>query len=241
MSVFIPLFVRTHDFHFSFAQAVPLLFICISTFIANDLDDLEKDCVNHADRPLPRGQILPAPAVALFFTFLGLALFSTRYYVPPGIAFWYYALFSFAISYSYIVEWLPSLKAPYVAVVSSVPVLIVAAWYPNDRRFYSLAGATLLLMSGREICMDIRDRPGDGPSYLKRFNPAFMAVVGLSFQAAGLVVLASHLRKVGEVIDLIIMTAVLVATTLSWFTFRRQRAATILMKSQLLLGLYFLT
>lgn len=241
MAIFVPLFVRTHDFHFSFAQAIPLLFICIATFIANDLDDLERDCVNHPDRPLPRGQIPPTFAVALFFTSLGLALFATRHYVSPGIAFWYYALFSFAISYSYVVEWLPSLKAPYVAVMSSVPVLIVSAWYPNNRRFYSVAGAMCLLTVGREICMDIRDRPGDGTSSLQRCDPAFLAVIALLFQAAGLLVLTTEARKAWEVIDLLVMTAVLAATTLSWFKFERRRLAVILMKTQYLLGLYFLT
>ncbi len=241
VAVFLPLFVRTHDFHFSCAQAVPLLFICISTFIANDLDDLERDCVNHPDRPLPRGQIPSAFAVVLFFAFLILALFSTRHYVSPGIAFWYYALFTFAISYGYIVEWLPSLKAPYVALMSSVPVLVVAAWYPNERRFYSLAGAMFLLTAGREVCMDIRDRPGDRTSSLQRLDPAFLAIVGLFFQAAGLLVLATQVRKAEELIDLVIMTVVLATTTLSWFTFKRQRPAVILMKTQFLLGLYFLT
>jgi len=112
-------------------EQFPLLFTCVCTFIGNDLDDVERDRVNHPERPLPAGELSAAVAGIMYFTCLSLALFSTRHYVTPGIAFWYYGLIAISISYGYVVECFPSLKAPYVAVVSSIPVLIVAAWYPR--------------------------------------------------------------------------------------------------------------
>ena len=99
LAIFLPFLVRTKNLSISFGKAIPLLFIFVCTFIANDLDDVERDKVNHPDRPLPAGHLTPALATVLYFTSLASALFSTRYYVPPGIAFLYYALISLTISY----------------------------------------------------------------------------------------------------------------------------------------------
>jgi 4-hydroxybenzoate polyprenyltransferase len=196
--------------------------------------------VNHPERPLPAGHLNPAFAVALYFTFLAAALFSTKQYVSPGIAFCYYALIAMTISYRYIVEWFPSVKAPYVAVASSVPVLIIAAWYPDETRLCFVAGAVLLLMTAREICMDIEDRDGDGFSVMHKFRPTKLAVVAFSIQAMGLVVLASQIRSAGEVVDLLAMTLLLGISCVSWFKFCRYKLATDLMKVELFVGLYFL-
>ena len=99
LAVFLPLWVRTGNLAQSLGRALPLLFSFMCTFIANDLDDVEKDRVNHPDRPLPARQITPALAAVLYFTCLALALFSTRCYVSPGIAFLYYSLIALLISY----------------------------------------------------------------------------------------------------------------------------------------------
>jgi geranylgeranylglycerol-phosphate geranylgeranyltransferase len=211
------------------------------TFIANDLDDVEKDRVNHPDRPLPAGQITPVLATILYFTCLALALFSTRYYVAPDIAFLYYALIALLISYGYVVDWLPGLKAPYVATVTTIPVLIVAAFYPDQVRLYGVAAAAFFLVIGREICMDIRDRPGDPVSFMHRYRPAPLAVTAFFLEVVGLLLLASLTRHAGDIVALLIMTALLAQSGIFWFKFSRHRLAIILMKLQWFVGLYFLT
>src|ERR1041384_6546705 len=102
--------VRSKDLESSVGKSIPLLFIGMCTFIANDLDDREKDQVNHPDRPLPARHLTPEFAAILYFTLLGAALFSTSHFVEPNIAFWYYGLMTLSISYGYIVECLPSVK-----------------------------------------------------------------------------------------------------------------------------------
>lgn len=241
LAIFLPLLVRTHNLATSLGRAVPLLFICMCTFIANDLDDVERDLVNHPDRPLPARHLTAAVAAVLYFTFLGLALFSARHYVSQGIAFWYYALFTLSISYRYIVDCLPSLKAPYVAAASSVPVLIVAAWYPDEARLYIVAGSVFLIAMGREICMDIKDRSGDGVSFMHRLRPTPLAVAGFSLQSMGLILLAIQTRKPEDVVDLLLMTFLLALAGVYWFKFGRFKGAIILMKIQFFVGLYFLT
>jgi 4-hydroxybenzoate polyprenyltransferase len=219
---------------------VPLFFIGVCTFIANDLEDLEKDRVIHPERPLPARDLTPEFAAILYFASLAAGLFLTRYFVAQDIAFWYYALAIMSISYVYIIDGLPSLKAVYVAIASSIPVLIVARSYPSEPRLNVLAGSVFLFTLGREICGDILDRAGDAPCYLHRFQPSSLAVVAFSLSAVGIVLLAFEVRKLGEVVDLVAMTLILAMAALYWFKFEQYRRARLLMKIQLFVGLYLL-
>jgi len=210
------------------------------TFIANDLDDIERDRVNHPERPLPSRHLTPTVAVVLYFICLASALFSTKHCVAPGIAFLYYALISLSISYGYIVECIPSLKAPYVATAGSIPILIVATSYPDEPRLYMVAASVFLFTLGREMCMDIKDRPGDAKSFMHRFRPMSLAVVAFSMQTMGLLLLATQARKLGGVVSLLAMTFLLALSGVYWFKFVRYRLAIILMKLPFFVGLYFL-
>jgi geranylgeranylglycerol-phosphate geranylgeranyltransferase len=204
------------------------------------LDDLERDRVNHPERPLPARHLTPEFAAVLYFISLALALFSTRYFVAQDIAFWYYGLMILSISYGYIVDCLPSFKTPYVAAASSVPVLIVAASYPNEPRLFVVAATAFLFTLGREMCKDILDRAGDVVSYIHRFKPTSLAIVSFSLQLIGLLLLASQIRKLGDIVDLLTITFLLTMAGVCWFKLARYRQATLLLKMQFFIGLYFL-
>jgi hypothetical protein len=196
--------------------------------------------VNHPERPLPARLLTPTVAVILYFISLAAALFSTKHFVAPDIAFLYYALTALAISYGHIVECLPSLKTPYVAAASSIPVLIVATSYPGEARLYLVAVSAFLFTIGREICMDIRDRAGDATSFMHRFKPKPLAIAAFCMQVLGLLVLAVQVHKAGDVIALLAITSLLAMSGVYWFSFTSYRLATILMKLQFFVGLYFL-
>lgn len=240
LAIFLALLARTKNLGLSLGGAIPLFFIAVCTFIANDLDDLERDRVNHPERPLPARHLTPEFAAVLYFVSLTLALFSTRYLVARDIAFWYYGLMTLSISYGYIVECLPSFKTPYVAAASSIPVLIIARSYPEELRLYVVAGSVFLFTLGREVCGVIQDRRGDAASYLHRFKPSSLALVSFLVQAIGLLLLATQIRKVGEIACLLTMTFLLVLAGVYWFKSASYRQATLLMKIQLFVGLYFL-
>lgn len=240
VAIFVPLLVRTSDWRLSLGRAIPLLFICVCTFIGNDLDDVERDRINHPERPLPAGDLSAAVAGIMYFTSLSLALFSTRNYVTQGIAFWYYGLIAISISYGYVVECFPSLKAPYVAAVSSIPVVIVAAWYPAETRLYFVAGSVFLVSVGREICMDITDRVGDSISFMHRFEPRALALVSFCIEAAGLLLLSVQVGKPRDIAVLIGTMVLLALAAFYWFKFAKYKHAGFLMKLQLVVGLYFL-
>ena len=238
-AVFIPLFSRTNDLSFSFKRAIPFLFIGVCLFIANDLDDIEKDRVNHPDRPLPAGRFSPVFVVILYFTFLGFALFSTRYFIPQAIDVLYYSAISLAISYGYVSEYIPVIKAPYVAVAATVPILIIATSYPKETRLYVLAASIFVLTLGREICKNIRDRTGDPVSFMHRFPPTRLGVVAFSLQWLGLLLLVFLIHDLADLIDFAAMTLLLSLSVVLWFRLKF-RASLVLMKIQLFVGLYFL-
>jgi geranylgeranylglycerol-phosphate geranylgeranyltransferase len=242
LAIFVPLFARTHAFTASFEKALPLLFVYMCAFIANDLDDIEKDQVNHPDRPLPAGYITPAVAGILYFVCLGSALVSTSYFVSEGVAFLYYTLLALHLSYGYLVESLPGLKAPYVGAMNTLPILVVAFQYPQEAKLFVAAASILFFVLGREICMDIKDRPGDAPSFMHRFRSDRLALFGFGLQLAGLFLLATQVRNRGDVVALVAMISVLTVAAYHWFKFTAaRRVSIIVMKLQWLVGLYFLT
>lgn len=241
LSILIPVFVRTKDLSESFQKAMPLLFVSMCTFIINDLDDIEKDRTSHPERPLPRGYVKPAFVAALYYACLALALFTTRAYIKDGyIAFWYYLLLTTGISYSYVVEYLPGLKPAYVAGASSIPLVILATYYPHETGLYLVGAALFVFMLGRELCMDVRDRPGDPSSFLHAIDPKRMATFAFALQAAGLILVSLQLAKLLDLLNLFAMTLLLALAYVYWFRLGRLKVATGLMKVVVFLGLYFL-
>lgn len=239
LAIFLPLLSRTGDVKDSLFKALPLLFICICTFIANDLNDVEADRINHPARPLPTGEIKPIVATGLYFVSMGLGLFLTRAFVEQTIAFWYYGLFLVSVSYNFVVGNIPVLKAPYVAFPSAVPVLIVASFFP-ETRLYMVACSVWLVTLGRELCMGVSDREGDEPSFLTKVDPAAVSRFAFGAQAVGLFVVASQTERILDAIVLVAMLGLLVFSGVLWFRFERFFSSIILMKLQLFAGLYFL-
>src|SRR5690348_2235674 len=136
LCLFLPIYARTKSLIISAQRSLPMLFIFMCTFIANDLDDLERDLINHPNRPLPSRHLHTRVAAVLYFFCLGVALFLTKSFVDEHIAFWYYSLMVISISYGYIVEYIPSIKAPYVAAAISIPVCILVVSYSSEKRLY---------------------------------------------------------------------------------------------------------
>jgi geranylgeranylglycerol-phosphate geranylgeranyltransferase len=240
LTVFIPLLVRTKDLGLSLSRALPLLFISICTFIANDLDDIEKDRINHPERPLPSGHVKPSLAVVLYFSCLASALFTTRHYVQARTAFWYYLLLTLSISYGYVVDCFPGFKSLYVAGAISVPVLIVATSYPSEGRLYLVAVSVFFFVLGRELCMDFVDRAGDTASFMHRIEARSIAIAAFSSQIIGLLLLAVQAGDLLDVLAVLLMAYLLALSGRHWFKSARYKQAIILMKVQLFVGLYFL-
>lgn len=240
-SIFIPVLAKTSDLSLSLRRAIPLLFAGMCTFIINDLDDIEKDKVNHPERPLPSGQLKPAFVAVLYYVCLASALFTTRYWVGTNhIAFLYYLLLVIGISYNSVVEYLPAIKPMYVAGASAGPILVLVAYYPHETSLYGVAAAIFLFMLGRELCKDILDRSGDPLSILHAIEPRRVARFAFASQVAGLVLLSLQIEALLGFLDLLLMTALVSLSYLCWFRLRRLETAITLMKAAIFFGLYFL-
>ena len=207
----------------------------------NDLDDVEKDVINHPERPLPAGQLSTSLAALGYFISLACALFTTRAFITPSAAFWYYLLLTLSISYGYVVDWFPSLKAPYVAGAISLPILIVGTFYPTETKFYVFALTIFLLSLGRELCQDIIDRAGDSPSFMSRIGAKPLAAIAFSSQAIGMILLATESTNSISVGVVVLMAVVLLVCAHSWFKLRAYRRVIALMKLNFVIGIYFLT
>lgn len=240
MAVFVPHVARTNDVSWSLGQALPLLFTCMSTFIANDLDDEDRDATNHPARPLPGQALTRRGAAVLFFVCLGAALFSTRYFVDPRTAFWYYGLIATSVSYGYVVDALPTLKAPYVAATVVVPIFMVWRAYPEDSRLLLVACAGFLATLGRETCMDIRDRSGDPPSFMHRLPARPLAAAAFLMQVMAVLMLAAVVDGLIDFAAILVMSTTLLVSGHYWFRLGRLRTSILLMKLQFAAGLVFL-
>jgi uncharacterized membrane protein YqjE len=75
---------------------------------------------------------------------------------------------------------------------------------------------------------------------MHRFSPSSLAVTAFILQALGLVLLAFQTTNRGDAIALTSMTLLLTLSSVYWFKLARYRRATLLMKIQLFVGLYFL-
>lgn len=240
LAVFVPVLARSGDPSLSFSQAVPLLFIAVCTYIANDLDDLEKDRVNHPSRPLPNNELSPTFAATLYFVSLALALLTIKLNVTGGVSFVYYTLLTISISYSYIVEWLPASKSIYVAAAIAIPIVIVAILYPSEPRIRVLVAAVFLLNWGRELCKDIVDRKGDRVSVVHRFPAERVAILAFALQGIALALLATIITIPLELPVILLMAAIFIYSWQLWRQSGGEQKAIVMIKLQLLVGLYFL-
>lgn len=240
LSIFLPTFSRTGSITLSAKKAAPMLFAAICTWIANDLNDRERDRINHPDRPLASGAVTPGTAAVLFFVSLAAALVTTVHFIDASLAFWYFLVIILALSYGYVVELIPVLKAPYVAAAMAIPIVITAKSYAAEPALRYVAAAVFCFALGKETCLNLLDRPGDTPSVLHELPFPVVARMAFSVLAAGLLLLLPALRTPADSLYWLGMAILLVAAAVLWFQRERHAKAIRLVRIEWLLGLYFL-
>ena len=130
-------------------------------FVLNDINDKEKDCIAHSERPLPSGRISQSTAwlVCLFLfacsVCCGLSLRSTV--VNMQLA----AALALVVSYSSVVKWAGPLKNIVTAGLAALPWTGPAALSGNWTSAAIPAVGSVLLVLSREILLDIRDVESD--------------------------------------------------------------------------------
>ena len=145
-----------------------------------------------------------------------------------------------SISYGYVVEYIPSFKAPYVAASISIPLFIIALSYPAEKQLYIVTIAGFLFALGREVCMDINDRTGDVPSIIHKIDQLPLTIAAFVVQIIGLSLLIVKFNQLYDTIVIGLMALVITSSGFTWFVLKKQTVANKIMKIQMLIGLYFL-
>lgn len=146
----------------SFSLARPILTASMSGFVLNDIYDVERDRINHPTRPIPSGHLSSSAATILYFALLGGSLLTIKLYAPMDQLFLYLTFVLLFSNYNFVVEKVLRLKNLFVAVVTIIPVWIVADLIALDSTRFVLMASLLLYIVGRELLMDVQDMEGDG-------------------------------------------------------------------------------
>ena len=183
--VFIPVIYRTGLFLYSFILAIPIFLIAMCGFIINDINDIERDNINHPDRPLPKKAIRITTAVIAYFFLLAATLISIKLNEEKGATFYYILFLIGFINYSYIVNHFAWLKNFYVAVVGGLPLLLAIS-FTNLSSVYLFAVASFMFfMLGREILMDTLDVAGDNNTLPLKIGSERAIILGFGAQYLG--------------------------------------------------------
>jgi 4-hydroxybenzoate polyprenyltransferase len=238
--VFLPYYIRTRDLWSSLVLATPIFTIAMCMFILNDINDIERDRINHPRRPLPAGSISIETAAIIYLLLFGLSLALVRVLIESGVHFIYLVGFLLAINYNTIVNNVPKLKNPYVAFTATIPVFIVNSALGTPAISKSIAATVFLFVFGREMLMDVHDAPGDGQTLAKSLNSERAAVMAFVMQATAMILLGLHLTSAMRVISLGLISLLFVFILLRWKAAQARPFLINLMKLQLVAALAFL-
>ncbi len=238
--VFLPYYFHTGEFWPSLALAIPIFSIAMCMFILNDINDIERDRINHPRRPIPAGWITIDTAAIVYLLLFVVSLALIRVLIESNAHYIYLLGFLLAINYSTIVNNLPRLKTPYVAFTTTIPIFIVNTAAGVVVIPITIAAAIFLFVLGREILMDLQDAPGDGLTLAKSFSARTIGIVAFALQAAAMGVLGLHLSNPARMISLALILAVFAFVVARWEMAASRPFLISVMKLQLVAALVFL-
>lgn len=238
--VFLPYYFHTRELWPSVALALPIFSIAMCMFILNDINDVERDLINHPRRPIPTGSITIGMAAIVYLGLFGISLVLVRVLIQPEVHYIYLLGFLLATNYNTIVDNLPKLKNAYVAVTVLVPVFIVNTAAQSSLVSMSITVSLFLFVLGREILMDLQDSAGDGATLAKSIPTKIASTVGFALQASAIFALGSNLSNLIRLIALVFILFLFVFVLLRWKTAANRQFLINLMQLQLLAALAFL-
>jgi len=240
LAVLLLIYITNGDFHFAFKHALPMLTICMSGFVINDLNDIDKDRENHPQSSLPSKKISEAGASVLYFTLLAISLLTIKLYVEASYVYLYLVLLLCLVNYNYVVAYCPILKTFYVAAVGLIPFIIISSIVQNGRSPLTVALSLFLFLLGREMLMDILDAEGDSGTLAIALGQKRSTAIGFTVKIIGSICLAFSIRNETD-IGIIAALVIIDICFLALWSFNQYRRAIIqAMKVQLILGLYYI-
>ena len=236
----LPCYVHSADAPRAVSVAIPIFLMALCTFILNNINDADRDQVNHPDRPIPSGSISLHTAALVYSLVFVSCIITTRIFIDTQVQYYYLGGLLLSINYSTIVNNLTYLKNPYAALGHALPIVLVGKVCGHDAVPAFLAPAVFLFSLGREILMDLRDVAGDGATWVKAVSPA--SVIGLAFglQAISIVLLIPCVHGWATTAALAVIAAMFAILLFLAVSGRPAAVLVRLMKLQLGAGLLFL-
>jgi geranylgeranylglycerol-phosphate geranylgeranyltransferase len=239
LTILLPTYVHSQELWLSLGLAAPIFPMSMCTFILNDINDIERDRVNHPDRPLPSESVSMHSAAVIYVVLFVLSLAAVRMLVPTPAHYVYLGGLLLALNYSTVVNNLPLLKNPYAAATATTPILIVNSGITPSPISWPIWAAVLLFIWGREALMDIQDMAGDGLTWPKVVGRDRTAYLACTLQGAAFLILSISATTLPRLISLAAILTLAAIIALWWRKGSRQSAIA-LMKAQLVLALVFL-
>lgn len=239
LTVFLPTYARTHDLWRALAVSTPIFLISACTFILNDLNDIERDRINHSNRPLPLGTITPRAAAIAYMAIFVAAVGLIHALTEVSLHFLYLSTFLLAINYNTIVNYIAELKTAYVAATITLALILVCRIIGVELDISLLASAFLFIL-GRELLMDVQDRAGDGLTIAKRFSPWSATWLAFGLQGISALILLLVAQAALETAAASIFTVLLFIVISEWWNENHRRRLLQLMQLQMLAGIAFL-
>lgn len=239
LTVFLPAYVHTRDAIASLAASLPIFTICMCTFILNDLNDIERDRINHPKRPLPSEAISPQGAAISYAVMFLSSLLSIAYFTDPALHYLYFFVFLLAVNYNMTVNHFARLKMMHVAITISLGLILVGKLIRVDLDIRVLLTAFLFIL-GRELLMDIQDIEGDSNTLAKQLHPRTATLVAFALQGLGVLTLFFAVTAAWEAVAAAVIAVLLFAIIWGWRKEERRRHLLLLMQVQMLSGIAFL-
>ena len=143
----------------SLAGAIAWFFAAAGAYALNDAMDVEIDRVNHAERPVPAGELsVGAAKVAAAIAFVA-ALLATAF--DTGLLMWLLPCPVVAVLFCIVVRKRSSLASNVLASAGVACIPLSAAPLRGSPGVFVVPLLAFVVMLARELQMDLRDSPGD--------------------------------------------------------------------------------
>ena len=238
--IFFPYYLHSFDLAESLALSLPVVPISLCAYIINDMNDLERDAVNHPHRVLPTGKISLKAAASIYIIIFIISLIMVRVLIAPGVHYPYLVLFIASINYGTIVDHLPKLKNIYIAATCLLPFVIANTAAGTTIVSPYLMIAVFFFTLGREMLMDVRDQEGDGQTLAQALPGLTIPIIAFALHtvAIGSLVAVSNTRLRWAALAAI--TIILIVVMVRWRHARERGSLVNAMKIQMALFLAFL-
>ncbi len=213
--VLIPEWIRSRDLEWSIVVSAPLALFSICIFILNDIEDFERDQVNHPRRPLPSGAVTKESAATVYLASFVSSLAVVHFLILPDLRYFYITGLAIALNYSLVVEYFPKFKTIFVSLCATFPLILLSILSMSPPKLAPIAGAFAFIL-GRELLMDIRDAVGDGRTAIKLFTPGTATAIAFSLQAFALATFGITAASILEIVATFTSLAIFAVVLSGW-------------------------